>query len=1103
MAFGRVIGGLWTVLGIKDETKKPVDNARKNLDNFSGSARKAGGSLLGVSRGAMTTVRALHNIANALDVSSLAASKTFQLDKQFQNLAVQAGTGQEAVVQMEDAMLGLANRTGLSTDETSKLVAALAATGQSVTDLDPKLKNTSDQFAAISNGAAKNTEMLSELVGRFGVSASAAVEFASQSRNLGLSIGDLGDKAAQWQKQFKMPGMLAQLPQVVGYAEKSITQFGRAVAGDSKQIIESTLKMGAIYAKTFGVDMASATRAVQDNQQHFLRTIANNRKVFLGLSSDFDQLTMSLFEAGMQYEDIDALIKQGKDDPVKYARSLKQIEEQLAATYGPDSAYVQRFHQQMVDNSSEAVKKLLEEKGALEAAEKAQKDAAKYQASAAGKAEATFGSMTDALRDVGGTAMETFRNLLQLGKQILGMTFAKDIGDTFKGLASKLRNFNIALKETANRFAKSEEYKRIKPVLQSVGKVLIMVGGAASLVAGSIATLYKPVQIITSLFGRIPVLGKGTGFFFNTIFGFAKKLLTPLAAIKGVGTALNDIGETLRNPKLTSSERTMAVLRGAFVGMADFIDTLFLGLPGKILGIFFPRFKGGLAKGTRALFNSWQRDLKKSGVSSFQVMFKAVERWVTDKLVQFRAYVFENLNKWKQSAKQVGANIGRALGYLTTVAVDIITKVFTVKWWQQKWTQVVNYFTKGGGVQMVDAFSDIFYSILDVAGEFSDAMVDEFMHAFGSSSDDVRAFWEDTKEAFRWGWRQVEKATQSFVDWISVTWDKVGLYFTEVGASIKYVFLSAWDEVKKGGAALELFIVESVIQPIVKKIADLKLELAKARDSWDPTFSKEDMKKAQQQHDALIAGVEGYASASRDAAKLIGTDTEKTLKADNEIIKQKRRSIAEYERLSKKESEEDDLVYQKRENDRTAEIIHEREARKKARVEKEKARKEEQDKFEAAQKRLEAVKEPAAQQVENIIKELEKQKAAAEQKGNTKLVEKIDRRLDKENEALGRIQDASDPKAVVNLLNAARKIAGLKKDLAPKKDVKPFDPGKAAEGAGNGPAAPSTTTVVTPGATKVAGAVDVNVKLVDNLGKTISETMARASVAAAGMMGGM
>jgi len=1121
MAFGILGKGFNIVFGVKDNTQKPLAGVGRNLDRAREKTKDFTQELASISRESYRTTNALNRISQALDFSGIAGTKTMQMEKQFEGLTIQAGLGAKATEQMSDAALGLANRTGLSSDETAKLVTALAATGQQVTDLDPKLAGMKDRFGAISDGAGKNTEALTEMVGRFGISASAAVQFATDAKNLGMSIGGLTDQTTKWQEQYRMPGMIAQLPQVVGFAQKSLLQFGRSVAGDSKTIIASTMKMSASYARAFGVDMVAAIGKLEQHQQHMMSQIRQDQDVFLGLSDNFSALTNSLFEAGMGFEEIQKLEKQGQDDPIKYAESLKQIEDQMKATYGPDSDYVKRFHRQMMQNSSEVVQGYLEIPGALDKAKKSQIDAAAYQKSAAGQAETTFGTMTSALKDVGSTAIEAFYGLIQLGKQIIGMTFAKDLGDTFKGLAESVRGFNKKIKEMANEFHKSETYKKIKPILQGVGKVLIIIGAAVGAAATAFATLYKPVHLVTGVLGKIPFIGKGISGFLGGLGGLAKKLLLPIAAVMSLGTALNDIGEQLKDPTLTGGEKAMAVLRGAFVGVADFIDNLFLGLPGKILGLFIPRFKDGLAKGVKRFFNSWKKDLTKDGKNTFGAMWTAIIRWSTDKMVELEGYVQRNLSNWKVWAGQAGRNIGRALVFLFKTELSVIRAYFSPSFWKGMWHKVVDFFSGPGGEQLSLSFVGIMQDLMEVAHEFTDSLVDEFIESFGDIDEDIVEFFEDTKDLFSDAWENLGQGFDKLINYLviktmdlSTAWSRTTGWLTERFYEFAGVCAKGFLYLVDG--VVELFIkgskvIAKTLTAIIQPVAWIAKKLGLIQnDVWDTINNVAD--KASES----LADATGKRLA--DVDDKISRALKRTQEATKKEVDEKEKASKYLNELYDDDAKKEEKRAQQERDWRTTHRYKEREARKKDADEKQKAKQKETDKFAAAKAAQESNKTAATEQVESIIAKLEEAKKKYAGKKNSKAVAVLEGRIDKEKALLDAIDDtdASNYKALQNTVGTARKIAGLKQDLGmkrpgaktpeglpPLRDFSekaiPPAPAKAAEGAGKQPAGPPDKTYTEPSdPVKVSGTLAGTFRLVDSIGRIIATTVSEGSVQSVG-----
>jgi len=222
-------------------------------------------------RGARGVITNLNAISRALDATRLAATKTFQINKQVRELAVQTGATAKEVGKLESATLGLAQATGVSIDKTTQLINAYQATGQSVGRLADKSGKAVDAFSDMSKAGSENYRMMTALVGRFNISAAAAVKM---EKSLGHLAGPRGfgrvlDATTEFSDRFNMPGLIGQLPKVVGFAMDSVAKFGTSVAGNSEQIIRDTIRTGATFAKAYGVDAAEGISKAMEVQSRF------------------------------------------------------------------------------------------------------------------------------------------------------------------------------------------------------------------------------------------------------------------------------------------------------------------------------------------------------------------------------------------------------------------------------------------------------------------------------------------------------------------------------------------------------------------------------------------------------------------------------------------------------------------------------------------------------------------------------------------------------------------------------------------------------------------------------------------------------------------
>ena len=773
-------------------------------------------------RGARAIITNLNQIARSLDLTRLAATKTFSIDRQVKTVGIQIGLNAEKTTQLSDTITGLSNVTGLSTGKTGELVTAMSAAGLSAGDLDASLSDTANTFDTISEGGAKNLEMMSEMVGRYGIAASAVIKTDASLKIMGLGLDKLADKVTKWQKDYKIPGMIGQIPQAVDFAEKSVVKYSALLGISAEKVIADTMKTGATFAQVYGVDIGKAIQMAQANQDHFMQQQATNADVFLGLADSFSPLTNAMFEAGMQFHDIQALMKKGQEDPAAYAEQILKMKKQMEDTYGSGSVHVKRWFQLTLRASSAQAKMYLTEEGAL-------------------------------------ARKKTFHNLINLGKTIFGLTIADKASEAFKGLHDWVSKLNIRTKELSENFGKwMKEHPKEIAMLQRVAKALAIVGGAAGVVAGSISAMVVPLTTLRIAMTNLPLVGGSISKLFVGIGKGAatvgKKLLWPISVIYGAVKAFEDFGKSLSDPNLTGPEKLLKGIRSVFVGIVSAFDDLLMGIPTKIVKFFFPQMRGTLVDGVKRLFNGLQADMNRAGNTSFSVVFDNIKIWIGEKLDGIWGWMSGRLQGWRESAAEMGRSIGRAIGSLAKWAWTGMKWLFNPINWKRGWDKVINWFNSDG----TSSFGKIFDGLWDIMSDFVVGATDEVALIFGSSWEEVRAGILDFGDWFKgWGdWFKNVASVPLTLGWLSL---KTSALATTVAV------IKAWNWMKDIQAAITGWIIEHVVGRLIKDYALLVRAIEWVQNAWSGDADAK--KKSEDDYKRRINRANTTAKTLGDAAR--------------------------------------------------------------------------------------------------------------------------------------------------------------------------------------------------------------------------------------------
>jgi hypothetical protein len=536
-----------------------------------------------------------------------------RLDKMTTSLVAQTGGTRREVNALQESMTTLAATTAGSLDTVTQITAALGESGQTI---------------------GENADVLVRLVDTWGLSAHSATQLKKSADVLNLSFKGLLNTTVGYQKAFKLSGMVAQLPAAMNFATKSVTQFSRSVVHDEKQVIETTMKTGAVISRAFGKPFSEGLQMAQQHFSTFSDALENTRNVFLGIDDGFGAMQTTLFEAGLSLDEVTEKLRQGQKDPIEYAKGLNQIYERLKATASP--WYAERFLANAKKSSSEVVRLYLSDGKKLAAADEAR-------AMANQLAGGDWEKMTEAMRANADTAITGFHDMLGLAKEVVSLGFADIITEIFggkEGVTKTFQDLNTWIITVKTTFMKGDLYEKgFKPVLVGLGKLVVYLTTASGILGPLAFGFGAVLNVVKFLASPLELLMKGgdaaVGAFGSladmlgnaalSIAGFSMAIpglnfvLVPLfgllgVGLKGAGLGLSGfsavglknfaiitagfaaLGKFVKGTWAPTLDGAIKDVEGSFSGIGKFLDESLGGIPTQLMNYFLPQDEEKLIK---------------------------------------------------------------------------------------------------------------------------------------------------------------------------------------------------------------------------------------------------------------------------------------------------------------------------------------------------------------------------------------------------------------------------------------------------------------------------------------------------------------------------
>jgi len=548
-----------------------------------------------------------------------AQATALDLEDATQKMATALGGGRKEAQALRMEIIDGATSSKYAVGEYLKLAGGLSEVGVSLSSLT---QDTRDDFVALSETFGMNATDLGRmhrLIPQMGGDFNA---LRDDTTKIAASLG------------VDVRGAFQALPGVIDHTRQATAEYSSEIVGSGPQITRSLLRTGAVFSKVFGKDMGQAINDAQASFDRFTGELNTFSNVFIGMESDFGPTVNALQEAGINIFEAQDLMRQGQDDPIAFAGSMRDV----AASLGEGSVRHKRFMEQLRSSGMDMT--LIRDNEAYASAIEQQAKARAYAVSEEKKADDAFKNLTNSMLDTTKEMKSMFSNTWEATKAIL---YQEGVLDVLKESFAKAKEQVADFTRSVVKFVQTDEFrgwvKSVKPLLSGVGSLVLNIGTAfagLTAVGGSMIGFFAGFK--TLAFGAKAAV-KPLGLLGKIMLGpfalFGKSVTGATAALstlgtKGVGPVAKGIGwlvsktpgvtrlgdafsrfggviKTIGKKGLGKLTDAGGFIRGLFGKASTRLATsrigqFFAGISGKVLGAV-----GGIAKavpGVLAKFGS-------------------------------------------------------------------------------------------------------------------------------------------------------------------------------------------------------------------------------------------------------------------------------------------------------------------------------------------------------------------------------------------------------------------------------------------------------------------------------------------------------------------
>jgi len=248
----------------------------------------------------------------------------------------------DMAMKWEQAQRNLAGTTGMTTAEFEKfrggaqeLVARTGLGNQAILEMGIELKNAGFALDEFGTGANNVSQIGADLAAAYKMSTGQVTEFIVASRGLGVGgagLRDVLDAGAALEKEFKVTGLIQEVPGLLDQVRQQAIQLGSGFGAAGKNVVKFSLSMAAAISKKLNVSMAEAAKMAGEALGGFVSLQDQFERAQTGMgdwSEGMDQAVEALVRGGMSSEDaVKSLSTMGTD-----AGAQRKVMEALAAGY--------------------------------------------------------------------------------------------------------------------------------------------------------------------------------------------------------------------------------------------------------------------------------------------------------------------------------------------------------------------------------------------------------------------------------------------------------------------------------------------------------------------------------------------------------------------------------------------------------------------------------------------------------------------------------------------------------------------------------------------------------------------------------------------------
>lgn len=564
------------------------------------------------------------------------------IDKAVRQLSVQIGGTRSQANGLLDQIIKIGITSGFSIANVSDLAVALGSAGRSMSSF------SEDQV-----------RVLNHLASTFGLGAEETVKFNSAAERMNLNVKELAGTAVVFGQKFQIPGLMQILPGLTNMAAESVSKFSKDVVYDQRQVIESTLKTSAIYAKAFGKDIREAAGMAAATFNGFAAAAQQNSDLMLGLADSMSPLGKVLLQGGANWKSMQNILDQGTKSPIEAAISIKRLMESMRP--GP---YQDRFKRLLQKELPEGVKQLVFEQKAFDRATRANQLSQSVMTEAVTKGTERFDDMADAMRDNFSTMREVLGNVGTAIKGIFGQLFTDTFTQSIKDATGYISALGLRIGDLVEKARGSEAFEKIQKAVQSISGVLIAAGSAMGLFAdglfsveaftGILTPLGTALESLTGLIGKAKGAAVDGGFSFAAFF---HGIFKGVGIFTVFGNMLKDVNHIIGDATVKGLDKITNVVGAVFGSFADYFDAFFFSLPSQIVKSFS---KG--ADKEKATFRT-----------ALSGIFTTAREFIRDQLREWNDQIPKDLTKTFSDA---GRSVGSSLGEIAKTVGNFIGGLF-------------------------------------------------------------------------------------------------------------------------------------------------------------------------------------------------------------------------------------------------------------------------------------------------------------------------------------------------------------------------------------------------------------------------------------------